>query len=267
MKCDEALARIAPIQDEFEARYLQWCLGQIDREILADFPTVRRIPSHAAMLFLEFIEKRSREEILAFLTGGVGEYNPRGFSRLGVPLTQEQVAQRQQFREFFRTEIDWHGQRLSSVRIPAQEARIQEREYRGETTTNIRARELRPYFERALAPVLGKPEKGTGGLQYVSRTSSWHVRTILDFSGQAQLGYTTAIWARRSVDLCPTYLKADISPMSALGIHPETKFDLIERSTIEGAAQGVAEFTAKVMAAIPGLLNGLSHDLPERLEM
>ena len=62
---------------------------------------------------------------------------------------------------------------------------------------------------------------------------------------------------------------AAVSPLSWLGIHPETGFDLIQEHELQQVAAIASELCTRVVEQVrqvPVLLEGLSHNIPEDVD-
>jgi len=266
MKCAEAQSLLAPLQDEFAQRYYRWCLEESEREFEADFPSIRAIKSHVAFLFLDFADISSREEIRRLMVSGIKRSNPRAMELTSSFISPEEETVQKKFVAFFRDEVMLQGQRLSSVRMPKRESQIRGRELLGQTSTDIKSKELKQALVKAFAPNWGKPERAPAFGLFSKKLGSWHLSASLDLAGHAQLNYSHLISARQRIDLCPTYLHHSICPMNWCGLQGETSFDLIQTSEIQEVAQTVARFSSRVLQIMPELLSGLEHSLPEEIE-
>ena len=267
MRCSEAQILLAPLQDEFARRYYHWCLEQSRRELEADFPSIRAIKSHVAFLFLDFAETCSQQELRTLMVDGIKGFHPRATELTNDLITPDEETMRRRFVAFFQDEVILHGQRLSRMRTPTRKAEIWERELVGKTSTLIKSKQLKRALLETFEPILGKPERTDSlGLHFSKLFGSWHVTTVLDLAGPAQLNYGQRISARRRIDLCPTDLDPSICPMSWCGIHRGTAFDLIQTSEVQEIAATVARFSSHVVEVIPALLSGLEHKLPENIE-
>lgn len=267
MRCSEAQIMLAPLQDTFARRYYLWCLEQSRRELEAGFPSIRAIKSHVAFLFLDFAETCSQKELRTLMVEGIKRFNPRATELTNDYITPDEETIRSRFVAFFQDEVILHGQRFSRMRTPTKKAEIWQRELAGKTSTQIESKQLKRALLETFEPMWGKPERTHSfGLHFSKPFGSWHVTTVLDFAGHAQLNYEHHICARRRIDLCPTDLNPGICPMTWFGIHRGTAFDLIQTGEIQEVAETVARFSSRVLEVVPALLSGLEHKLPEEME-
>jgi hypothetical protein len=61
-------------------------------------------------------------------------------------------------------------------------------------------------------------------------------------------------------------LQPAISPLSWLGVHPDTGFDLIQEHEVQEVAATVAALCSQALQQIPMLLSGLSHQISEDVD-
>jgi hypothetical protein len=266
MLCAEALAQLARPIDDFAARYFRWCQQEIAREAAANFPTVRRMPWSGALLFLDFAAEFPVTEARNFMSEGSKRFNARGAELAGAAISEEESAARQKFLAYLHPEVTIEGRAMSSLRVSPRALAIREAERQGQTTTVFKKKILKEELQRALQPILGEPEDRRGGLQYCLPIGRWYLFTSLDMAGRKQLNFGQWISARRKIDFCPTRLQPAISPLSWMGIHPETGFDLIEELELRTVAATVSELSARVVQQIPLWLEGLSHNVPEDVD-
>jgi hypothetical protein len=266
MLCAEALAQLARPIDDFAARYFRWCQQEIAREAAGNFPTVRRMPWSGALLFLDFAAEFSVTEARNFMSEGSKRFNARGAELAGAPISEEESAARQKFLAYLHPEVTIEGRAMSSLRVSPRALAIREAERQGQTTTVFKKKILKEELQRALKPILGEPEDSRGGLQYCLPIGQWYLFTSLDMAGRKQLNFGQWISARRKIDFCPTRLQPAISPLSWMGIHPETGFDLIQEQELRTVAATVSELSARVVQQIPVWLEGLSHNVPEDVD-
>jgi hypothetical protein len=266
MLCAEALAQLARPIDDFAARYFRWCQQEITREVAANFPTVRRMPWSGALLFLDFAAECSASEIRDFLSEGIKRFNARGAELAGAAVSEEESAAREKFLAYLHPETIIEGRTMSSLRVSPRALAIREAERQRQTTTVFKKKILKEELQRALQPILGEPEDSRGGLQYCLPIGRWYLFTSLDMAGRKQLNFGQWISARRKVDFCPTRLHPAISPLSWLGVHPDTGFDLIQEHEGKEVAATVAALCSQVLQQIPVLLSGLSHQISEDVD-
>jgi hypothetical protein len=266
MLCAEALAQLARPIDDFAARYFRWCQQEIAREVAGNFPTVRRLPWSGALLFLDFAAEFSVAEARNFMSEGIKRFNARGAELAGAAVTDEESAARQKFLAYLHPEVLIEGRAMSSLRVSPRALEIREAERQGKTTTVFKKKILKEELQRALEPVLGEPERRRGGLQYCLPIGPWYLFTSLDTAGRKQLNFGAWISARHKIDFCPTRLQPAVSPLSWLGIHPETGFDLIQEHELQQVAAIVSELCMRVVEQVPVWLEGLSHNIPEDVD-
>jgi hypothetical protein len=257
MLCAEALAQLARPIDDFAARYFRWCQQEIAREVAANFPTVRRMPWSGALLFLDFAAECSASEIRDFMSEGIKRFNARGAELAGAAISKGESAAREKFLAYLHPETIIEGRTMSSLRVSPRALAIREAERQRQTTTVFKKKILKEELQRALQPILGEPEDSRGGLQYC---------LPIDMAGRKQLNFGQWISARRKIDFCPTRLQPAISPLSWLGVHPDTGFDLIQEHEVKEVAATVAALCSQVLQQIPMLLSGLSHQISEDVD-
>jgi len=266
MLCAEALAQLARPIDDFAARYFRWCQQEIAREAAGNFPTVRQMPWSGALLFLDFAAEFSVTEARNFMSEGSKRFNVRGAELAGAAISEEESAARQKFLAYLHPEVTIEGRAMSSLRVSPRALAVREAERQGQTTTVFKKKILKEELQRVLKPILGEPEDSRGGLQYCLPIGPWYLFTSLDMAGRKQLNFGQWISARRKIDFCPTRLQPAISPLSWMGIHPETGFDLIQEQELRTVAATVSELSARVVQQIPVWLEGLSHNVPEDVD-
>jgi hypothetical protein len=266
MLCADAVAQLSTTLDEFATRFHHWCRQEIVREIDRDFPVVRSLPCSAAFLFLDFAAESSYQEIRDLMTGGIKRFNPRGATLAEDPVTEDESSVRRKFLAYSHPEVVLAGQAMTSLRVSPRALAIRETERLGQSTTKFAKKILKKELQEALRPALGEPDRSRGGLQYCKSVGSWYLFTSLDLSGQMQLNLGQWIAARRRIDFCPTRLLPAITPLSWLGVHPDTGFDLIREHEVQGVATTVSALCSHVSQHVPALLSGLSHQIPEDVD-
>jgi hypothetical protein len=266
MKCARAVALMEPLRNEFASRYYDWCLEESAREQRAGFPGIRAIPSYLSLLFLEFAARCEEREIRDLMVGGIKTWLPRAVAAGRLSLSAAEDAAQGRFKDYSTEQVGDGEQPVQVMRVSRRECEIREQERLGRTTTLITAKQWRGVLCEQLNPLLGKPERTRSGIEYVTKIGPWFAHTSLDWAGRPQLNYAHWITARRQVDSCPTQLVNSVGPMSWCGIHRDTTFDLVQLRELEMTAQALAGFCRIVLDALPRLLAGLEHCLPEAME-
>jgi hypothetical protein len=266
MKCARAVALMEPLRNEFALRYYDWCLEESAREWRAGFPGIRAIPSYVALLFLEFAAGCEEREIRDLMVGGIKTWQPRAVAASRLALSAAEDAAQGRFKDYCTEQVADGEQPLQVMRVSRRERDIREQERLGRTTTLITAKQWRGVLCEQLNPLLGKPGRTRNGIEYVTKIGPWFVQTNLDWADRAQLNYAHWITPRRRLDSCPTQLVNSIGPMSWCGIHRDTTFDLVQLHELDSTARAVAGFCCRVLDALPRLLDGLEHRVPEVME-
>lgn len=267
MKCARAVGLMEPLRNEFASRYYDWCLEESAREQRAGFPGIRAISSYVSLLFLEFAASCDEREVRDLMVGGIKTWQPRAVAAGRLSLSAAEDAAQGRFKDYSTEQIVADGEQpLQVMRVSRREREIREQERLGRTTTLIAAKQWRSALCEQLNPLLGRPERSRSGIEYVTKVGPWFVQTRLDWDGRAQLNYAHWITPRRRLDSCPTQLVNSIGPMSWCGIHRDTTFDLVQLHELDATAWAVAGFCSRVLEALPRLLAGLEHRLPEAME-
>ncbi|HEY6924092.1 MAG TPA: hypothetical protein VI653_11530 [Steroidobacteraceae bacterium] len=266
MKCARAVGLMEPLRNEFASRYYDWCLEESAREQRAGFPNIRAIPSYVSLLFLEFAASCDEREIRNLMIAGIKTWQPRAVATGRLPLSAAEDAAQGRFKDYSTEQIPDAEQPLQVMRVSRREREIREQERLGRTTTLITAKQWRGVLCEHLNPLLGIAERTRTGIEYVTKIGPWFVQTSLDWAGGAQLNYAHWITPRRRLDACPTQLVNSIGPMSWWGIQRDTTFDLVQRHELDSSARALAGFCRRVLDALPRLLDGLEHCLPEAME-
>lgn len=267
MRCAEAVSILRPLQDEFALRYYDWSLDQSRKELEQDFPNLRRVRSSLVFLFLEFIEDRTRSDVHDLMTGGIKRFQPRAAELRGQRVTQREAGLHQQFVDYFSEEIILQGTPMTAFRVPRTERRLRDEELAGRVKFHQNKKQLREALKRKFYAAGIEPQSEFGaGLNFCEPIGDWYLITSLDVSGQSQLECSQRVAPRRTIDTCFTDLLAGANLLSWCGIHPNTRYDLIQTGELDVVVESVLAACQMFRQFVPEALTGLHHEIPEQLE-
>jgi hypothetical protein len=239
MEIAEAIQKLQPVRDEFLVRFYHWSTEFSRQEFDRDFPIVGRINNPSVQAFLFFARSLVTEKRSLLCSGLLKKFHPRATEVLkDFPSVEESVL------------VD-----------KCLEARRALRAQFGAIARPPSKAHLHKILTRRLGAVLGEPEEIQVSREewaYSSRIRCWTVRTRIDLGGRRSFGYSHSVNAQYAVDL-----HGHVSILSWMGISSQTDWFDLSESDYDEAADTLLRVCACFLNAVPDLLDGLSHDLPE----
>ncbi len=260
MDCVEANHSIGVQRDEFAIRLYHWAERDLQREIDADFPRVKRVKSSRAFHYLDFLRSLPIKDRYpaAMALFRASNAHRKTIESLGYKPTDFESSIVSKFRaRFYPVAIRSDSEEKLLSRTPPGEF-------------DIDPDELEELIRHQVSSVLGIPGMSEPACSFQQRLGPWYVRTFVDVHSILQLRYGHAITARGNyeVDLCPVSLvDHDISFLRWLGIHSDTSFERLRRSEISETAVLIGEVIHQFISDLPQLLDGLTHSIPERMDL
>lgn len=244
MDVPEVNEKLQPIRDEFLVRFYHWSAEFSRREFDRNFPTLRQIKNPSLVKLISFARSLGRTERSLLCSALLKRFHQRAVELLEeLPSTEETVLFERSLeaRRVYVPEIDG-AQYKAIIRRPNKTP-------------------LRKILLSKLAPVLGKPEMIGGNRE--EWTYSFHIRcwtgeTWIDTGGQRAFGYSHAIKAHGTVSL-----DSHISVLAWTGVSSQTDWFYLSEEEYSEAAECLVHLCTLFLDALPVLLDGLSHDLPE----
>ena len=239
MEIAEAIQKLQPVRDEFLVRFYHWSAGFSRQEFDKDFPIVGRIKNPSVQAFLPFARSLVAEKRSLLCSALLKKFHPRATELLeDFPSIEE-----------------------SALVDKCLEARRALRAQSGVIARPPSKAGLHKVLTRRLGTVPGEPEElevSREAWTYSSRIPCWTVRTQIDIGGRRSFGYSHSVNAQYAVDL-----DSHISILSWMGISSQTDWFDLSESDYDEAADTLLQVCACFLNAVPDLLDGLSHDLPE----
>lgn len=256
MDCVEANRSIEPQRREFAVRLYRWAEQDLQREIDSGFRRVRKVKSSRAFHYLDFLRSlpvRERPEAAVALFRAA---HRTALERLGESLTTAEISYISKFQSRFHP-VAFHSEFEKELlaRSSPDQFKVNRDEFQELLEMEIsRAIDQRPIVGRACL--------------FRQQIGSWFLETGFDVHSIYQLRYGHYIKARNASDLCPVQLREDggTTLLGWLGVDPSTSFNLLRKSELAETASFLAEIIHYYVSAVPLLLEGLTHNVPAKLE-
>ena len=241
---------IQNLRDIFAVRFYQWAKQDALREINDGFPFLKTIKGSIPMRHLEIMEALHPDKCLRFAIARVKLSHPKAVEITGEFQTPEEKDLIQEYCNLarqssqFENEI-WRQRYFGSGPIK----KVNKKKF-----AVLLENELARTFENSTL------QQGANIIAIETQVGNWTVSTRVR-SGQPP-GYLQHI---RAIE--PVYLVEAVSMLSWMGICSQTDWNLL--LTDEDAAQATKSITSICLhftQAVPGLLDGLSHDLTQSKE-
>lgn len=239
MEIREATEKLQPIRDEFLARFYRWADVFSQDEFSLGFPVVSKIPNPNAECFLNFARSLNQNDRSLFRVARLKKFHPRGAELANDVLSQRESALLAQYSLA----------RTGSVA----DSRKKER--------SLSKTQFRKMLLTTLRPVLGDPIESPDRREeweYRTPIGCWTVSTRMDIGGRRVLGYEHAIRASESV-----FLHRQMSILSWMGVAAQTDWVSVPEAEQGRTLESIRHICEVFLAAIPELLKGLFHNLPE----
>jgi hypothetical protein len=235
----EANQIIQSTRDEFLVRFYGWAKDDARREFDKKFPFLRHIRNLSTLRLIPFVNDMSQLDRPVLCSALVKRFHQRAVEILDeFPSVQENA-----LLDRYANCGGVHAWELSDQIDLVDKAKF------------------RKLLLRKLTSVLGEPVGVTGNRETWTHEvvlENWIVRTSIDTGGRRNLGYSQAILARESVPLLD-----NISILNWLGINSQTDWMYLATAETEEAAGNLVALCSHLLTALPNLLRGLSHNLPE----
>jgi hypothetical protein len=239
MEIADAIRKLQPVRDEFLVRFYRWSTEFSRQEFDRDFPIVGRIKNPSVQAFVFFARSLVTDKRFLLGSGFLKKFHPRATEILKeFPSVEETV-----------------------LMDKCLEARRALRAQSGAIARPPSKAHLQKILTRRLGTILGEREEiqdSRDEWAYSSRIRCWTVKTRIDIGGRRSFGYSHSVNAQYAVDL-----QSHVSILSWMGIGSQTDWFDLSESDYDEAADTLLQVCACFLNAVPDLLNGLSHDLPE----
>jgi hypothetical protein len=239
MDIPEATQRLQQVRDQFVVRFYRWAQETSRREFNDGFPYISRIRNLATLQLLNFTESLSEKERALFRSALLKRFHQKAVELMGDSSSAEERAMLQRYS--------------NTVDIQAWQFEA--------TTRRFRKAEFRKILFNKLRVVLGDPAEIAANREtwnYETHVGCWMVRTEVDTGGRRNVGYGHTISARETV-----HLQQHISVLSWMGISSQTDWIYLSDTDSDDAVECLGQLCRQFLSAVPELLDGLSHDLPE----
>ena len=256
MDCVEANRSIAKQREQFAVRLYEWSKRDLEREIDAGFPRVKRVKSSRAFHYLDFLRSLPvRERPAAALALFYARHKKHLSHVKKISIGSAEATYIAKFQErFYPVGLRSESEIELLSKSPPEEF-------------DIDRDELEEIIENEVSRVLQLPLAMHKGHSVKQKVGAWFVRTSVDVHSVFQLRYGHTITAREADDLCPVQLlEYGTSLLSWLGVHADTSFNLLRKSELQQTAVFVSELIHHFLSAAPVLLTGLEHEIPPHLE-
>lgn len=238
MDVPEANQRLQPIRDQFLVRFYRWSKEVSRREFDEGFPFVSPIRNLNVLRLLEFTSSLSGNERALLCSALLKRFHQRAVELL---------------EDFPSPEEDALLNRYSGADVQASRFEA--------SAHGLSKADFRKMLLKKMGPILGDPVEMSHNREtwtYQAQFDCWTVRTVVDTGGRRNVGYGHTISAREGV-----YLLHHISILSWMGISSQTDWIYLSEAESDKAAECLGQFCRQFLSAVPKLLEGFSHDLPE----
>jgi hypothetical protein len=229
--------------------YRRWCFDESRREINADYPLLRKVRSHSALLFLEYQNQlRSKDEVRQL------------FSVLLKRNMHEMLTSKEQdiFHDYYNycsglmQYVAPNGKTLDVVRNSEQEMSYRSLYDKYTTPVSETRNKLRRHIriqgrEKLGALILDRAK----ALWFEKEINGLFVVTAIEFGGWNMVRYTHAIYSESGADRA-NMLLGGISVLGWLGIS-DTTWDWITPDEIHVVAEYICELCAYFIAQVSSI--------------
>jgi hypothetical protein len=239
MDVPEANQRLQPIRDQFFVRFYRWSNEVSRQEFDEGFPFVSRIRNLNVLRLLNFTASLSRNERALLCSALLKRFHQRAVELLeDFPSLEEDALLNR-----YSAASDVQALQLAA------------------SAPGFRKANFRKMVLKKLGQVLGDPVEMAPNREtwtYEAQIGCWMVRTGVDIGGRRNVGYGHTISAREAV-----HLQHHISVLSWMGISSQTDWIYLSEAESDEAAECLGQLCRQFLNAVPKLLEGLTHDLPE----
>jgi hypothetical protein len=223
------------VVDRFLVQYYIWAQEETRRELIADFPRVRRVNGTLAQKYVRFIATLKPSVAFVAASALVKRYHKRALELMGESLSEQDHLWIERFLTF------------EEPFTPTWNPAIADKNYRNV----IESLEQHPHFDktklagelrRRLRGVFGSDGDNTinrQGRRYLTERGPLVLNTDIDWGGRLPLRYSHTLFIANA-----QRVTHDISLLSWLGVCSDTSWNWVANTDISSAAELVAELCA-----------------------
>jgi hypothetical protein len=233
---------------EFATRMYWWSQKEIEREVLENFPTLKRVKSSSSLRFLQWMDSMDKGKQLHTMKV-LSQRSYRDIISLdGKEIDEDELETMiSDYRKNTQKESPYEQLRWQSL-------------LKKENTFKVNKRHFGKILRNTLDQHLGTVDKERGDWDqwyYVKKFGNWDIVTYLDVGGHRDVEYEhkVAIWGKRII------LDDSISPLIWLGIGT-TMLDILRNDDkeLQETAQVILDYSNYFFDVVPKLLSGIELD-------